>query len=172
MAGVLSARTEAGVGLLSEDRPRQHHYLFAHRELVRIARRFAPGLPELAESGRMGAAMAQTWERIGSQLPAGESLPHEGLKASLHDVGGRSVVLVTLPRPEHGAEAYFVGIVVIGDQLSDYYVLEHSWTTRDEPRTALCKWEDRGHVNLGDGPPAEEYAFLAALQARLGSTDA
>jgi hypothetical protein len=161
---------EAGVGLPSEDRPRQHHYLFAHRDLIAIARRFASGLPELAESGRMDAALAQTWERIGSHLPAGESLPHEGLKASLHNLGGKSVVLVTLPRPEHGAEAYFVGIVVIGDHLSDYYVLEHGWTTLNEPRTALCKWEDHRHVNLGDGPPAEENAFLSALQARLSST--
>ena len=32
----------------------------------------------------------------------------------------------------------------------------------------LCKWEDHGHVNLGDGPPADAAAFLSAVQARLG----
>lgn len=156
------------MGRFSEDRPRQHHYVFAHRELVAIARRFAGNLPELAQSGRMDAALAMTWDRVGSSLPADARLPQAGLEASLHDVDGASVVLVTMPHPEHGAEAYFVAIVVSDGQLSDYFVLEHGWTVRDEPRTVLCKWEDGSHVNLGDGPPAEAHAFLSAVQARLG----
>ena len=155
------------MGKFNEDRPRQHHYLFAHRELPAIARRFAGNLTELAESGRMDTALAMTWDRVGSHLPADARLPHAGLAASLHDVDGTSVVLVTMPAAEHGAEAYFAAIVVSGDQISDYFVLEHGWTTQNEPRTVLCKWEGSTHVNMGDGPPAEAHAFLSAVQARL-----
>ena len=50
-------------------------------------------------------------------LSVGESSPHEGSKASLHGLSGKTVVLATLPHQEHGAEAYFVGIVVVGDHL-------------------------------------------------------
>jgi len=76
-------------------------------------------------------------------------------------------VLVTLPHPEHGAEAYFVAIVVAGKYLVDYFVLEHGWTTEDKPTTVLCKWTDHGHVNLGDGPPAQSGSFLSAVQGHL-----
>ena len=155
------------MGLFSEDRPRQHHYLFAHRELLAIARRFAGSLPELAGSGRMDTALAGAWNQVGSRLPPADRLPHDGLGASLHDLDGKSVVLVKMPHPEHGAEAHFVAVVVAGGQFSDYFVLEHGWTVRDEPRTVLCKWDDRGHVNLGDGPPAEANGFLSAVQAQL-----
>ena len=160
------------MGLFNEDRPRQHHYLFAHRELLRIARRFAGNLPELARSGRLDAALAMSWDQVGSRLPPADGLPYAGLEASLHDVDGTSVVLVTMPRPEHGAEAYFAAIVVAGGHLSDYFVLEHGWTIQDEPRTVLCKWDDRGHVNLGDGPPAEASAFLSAVRTQLTPSDA
>jgi hypothetical protein len=155
------------VGLFNDDRPRQHHYLFAHRELLAIARRFTDRLPELVRSGRMDAALATAWDQVGSHLPPADRLSHAGLEASLHVLDGRSVVLVTMPQPEHGAEAYFAAIVLAGGHLSDYFVLEHGWTTRDEPRTVLCKWDDRGHVNLGDGPPAGANAFLSAVQAQL-----
>lgn len=155
------------MALFREDRPRRHHYLFARRELPAIARRFAGTLPELARSGRMDAALVATWDRVGSRLPAEDRWPQSGLEASLHDADGRSAVLVTMPHPEHGAEAYFAAIVVADGQLSDYFVPEHGWTTEDEPRTVLCKWDDGGHVNFGDGPPPVANAFLSAVQAKL-----
>lgn len=156
------------MGLASDDRPRQHHYIFAHRELLAIARRFAGDLPRGAASGRMTGAVVNLWNQIGSQLPEGESLPSDGLDVSLHDLDGTAVVLVTLPPAKHGAEAHFVGIVVADERLSAYYVLEYGWTMDNEPRTVLCRWDDQTHVNLGDGPPAQADAFLAAIRTRLG----
>jgi hypothetical protein len=153
--------------LFSEDRPRQHHYVFAHRELLAVARRFAGNMPELAQSGRMDAALTATWNRVGDHLPATDRLPPTGLRASLHDGDGSDIVLIVMPLPEHGAEAYFVAVVVAEARLVDYFVLEHGWTTTDEPRTVLCKWEDQNHVNLGDGPPPDANAFLAAVRARI-----
>ena len=115
----------------------------------------------------MDTALAGAWNQVGSRLPPADRLPRAGLGASLYDLDGKSVVLVTMPHPEHGAEAYFAAVVVASGRLSDYFVLEHGWTVRDEPRTVLCKWDDRGHVNLGDGSPAEANGFLSAVQAQL-----
>jgi hypothetical protein len=43
----------------------------------------------------------------------------------LHESDRWRIVLVTMPHPEHGAEAWFVAIMVAGNQLADYFVLEH-----------------------------------------------
>jgi hypothetical protein len=113
------------------------------------------------------------WYRRGlvleKPMPADDRLPADGLAASLHSFQDRDIVLVTMPRAEHAAEAYFVAIVISGGRLTDYYVLEHGWTTEDESRTVMCKWDERGHVNFGDGPPAETDAFLAAVEQLLAS---
>jgi hypothetical protein len=150
--------------LFREDRPRQHHYQFAHRELLGASRRVAASLPGLARSGRLDLVLVQAWSRLGEAMPADSRLPAEGLASSLHSFQDRDIVLVTMPSAEHAAEVHFAAIVISGDRLTDYYVLEHRWTTEDEPRTVMCKWDERGHVNFGDGPPAEAGAFLAAVE--------
>lgn len=132
------------MGLFNNDRPRPHHYQFAHRQLLAVARRFAGTLPELARAGRLDTAFTKTWEAVGDHLPLAGRLSPADLGASLQDVDGRHIVLVTMPHPEHGAEAYFVAIVVASKHLVDYFVLEHGWTTEDKPRTALCKWTTMG----------------------------
>ena len=38
-------------------------------------------------------------------------------EAACTEADGKDIVLVTLPRPEHGAEAYFVAVVMAGDRL-------------------------------------------------------
>lgn len=116
----------------------------------------------------MDAALARAWDHVGDRLPQGDRLPREGLAASLHGAGsGSQVVLVSMPQPAHAAEAYFAAIVVAGGRLVHYFVLEHGWTTQDEPRTVLCEWDERGHVNLGDGPPPDASAFLESLHGHL-----
>jgi hypothetical protein len=157
------------MALFNTDGPRRHHYVFAHRQLLAVARRFAGTFPEMVRSGRLDTALAATWDRVGEGLPPADRLPGAGLTAALDERDGRHIVLVTMPRPEHGAEAYFAAIMVADDQLARYFVLEHGWTERDEPRTVLCEWDDQGrHINFGDGPPAEVNAFLSAVHAQLG----
>jgi hypothetical protein len=155
--------------LFSQDRPRKHHYQFAHRELLTASRRFAANLRSLARSGRLDNVLVQAWSRVGEAMPADGRLPADGLAASFHSFQDRDIVLVTMPRAEHAAEAHFVAIVISGSRLTDYYVLEHGWTTEDEPRTVMCKWDEGGHVNFGDGPRAETSAFLAAVEQLLAS---
>lgn len=153
--------------LVRDDRPRRQHYHFAHRELPGVSRRFAVSLPDLAMSGRLDNALVQTWERVGEAMPPDDRVSSDGLAASLHSFEDRQIVMVTMPRPEHAAEVYFAAIVVSDGQLTDYFVLEHGWTLQDEPRTVMCKWDERGHVNLGDGPPADAGTFLAVVEQIL-----
>ena len=125
--------------------------------LLTVARRFAGGWPELVKSGRMDSALRAIWDHVGGQLPLDDQLSGTGLRARLHEADGKDIVLVTLPRPEHGAEAYFVAVVVAEDRLADYFVLEHGWTPADEPRTVLCKWDDEVRLDpenpgRSDGP--------------------
>jgi hypothetical protein len=157
------------VPLFRDDHPRTQHYRFAHRELLAAARRLAARMPDLARSGRLNDTLARTWDRAGQAVPTAERLPREGLAASLHSVQNREIVLVTMPKAEHAAEAHFVAIVLSDGRLADYYVLEHGWTVRDEPRTVICKWDERGHANLGNGPPADPDAFLDAVEKLVAS---
>jgi len=153
--------------LFKDDRPRTQHHQFAHRALLDASRGFAGNLPDLARSGRMDDAPVRTWDRVGETVPPDDRLPSDGLAATLHSFDAREIVLVMMPTAEHCAEAYFVAIVIAGGHLTDYYVLEHGWTASDEPRTVMCKWDERGHVNLGDGPPADASAFLATVEQLL-----
>jgi hypothetical protein len=160
-------RSEVNVALFNDDHPRTHHYHFAHRELVGASRRFAANIPNLARSGRLDRALVQTWDKAGELLPPEERLPAEGLSGSLHTAADLEIVVVTMPEVKHAAEVYFAAIVISGDELAAYYVLEHGWTTRDEPRTVLCAWDERGHINMGDGPPPEPEAFLTAVEDKI-----
>jgi len=102
---------------LKDDHPRRHHYLFAHRELLGVARRFAGNLTELSAMGRLDDALIRTWDRIGETLPATDRVPHGGLAATMHN-GDRQVLLVTMPPAEHAAEAHLVAIVLNEGQLA------------------------------------------------------
>jgi hypothetical protein len=153
--------------LIGSDKPRTHHYLFAHRELPAIARKVGDRLPSLVETGRMDEALERTWQHVGERLAEADRLPAFGLHATVHDVGSAKVILVAMPSAEHTTEAHFVGIAFPGEEPLRYFVLEHSWTLDDQPSTVLSEWTTDAHVNLGTGPAPVPEAFLAAVSARL-----
>ena len=97
-------------------------------------------------------------------LPTDQRVNVEGLAACrFGDLVGRTTVVVTMPPAEHAAEAHFVGAVIAEDSLLRYITLEHGWNLDDSPRTVLCQWTERGHMNLGDGPPVDRDAFREAV---------
>lgn len=163
-------RQDVGVPKFVDDRPRDHHYVFAHRELPVIARKVGAELVPLARSGRMHEALAATWQAIGERLPEDQRVAGSGLSADVHELSAGTAVLVWLPAVEHAAEAHFAAIVFPRDMTPPrYVVLEHGWTSNDEPRTVLGEWNDRGHVNYGDGPTPDAAGFLAAVDGLLTS---
>lgn len=152
--------------LFLDDRPRPHHYLFAHRALPVAAPGLAPRARSLVLQGRLNDGLLGLWNRVGDDVAPDDRLPGNGLRGALRDAGGTEVVLVTMPRAEHMTEAHFAA-VVLSEPLR-YLVLEHSWTTEDRPCTVLGEWEEGKHLNLGPGPEPTEDAFLAAVAQRLG----
>jgi len=142
------------------DRPRRHHYLFAHRELPSAAFRFGADLVSAARDGRL--TLDTVWVRVGEGLPEPDRLTPEGLSVSCRRLQDRDVLLVTLPAPQAPTEAYFAAIVVPALR---YFTLEDAYRPVDGARyTVLGEWTDAGiHVNHGAGPPPEPEPFLAAI---------
>jgi hypothetical protein len=103
------------------------------------------------------------WTRVGEDLPPEDRVGPEGIEVKKHTSPSQEVVVVALPRPEHGAEAYFVAVVVEPSGSTRYFTLEHSWNLDDSPRTVLCEWVGDQHFNLGTGPDPTEEEFVQAV---------
>lgn len=149
--------------LLVSDRPRDHHYLFAHRELPAVVARFGEDMPAMVNAGRLDEALLQTWHHLGEHLPHDERVDPRGLSSSVHAIPVGEIVLVTMPRAEHITEAHFAAVVVLPEHRPRYLVLEHSWTTEDAPATVVGEWTSERHLNLGEGPAADAEAFLTVV---------
>jgi hypothetical protein len=146
--------------LLATDRPRRHHYEFAHKLLPKVTMRPGVDLTSLVTKGALVPALLHSWDVLGRELNEEDRLPPDGLTAEL--IGG--TLLITLPRAEHAAEAHFVAVAPCEpEQARRFYTLEHSWGFDDQPETVLGEWHAGSHYNLGPGPVATRSGFLAAL---------
>ena len=152
-----------------------HRYMFAHRALPQVVHD-DPGQAQKLLTGPEGPRfLSFLWGRVAERLPAeARDAPH-GLACETHaGPGGRTIVLVTMPPPEHTPEAFFAAAVFTPGPrkllfwrhppTADYLTLELGTTLGGEPRTVLCGWEKNGtHYNMGDGPPPEKEAFLTRV---------
>ena len=152
-----------------DDKPRPHHYEFAHRALPAIA--FSPrvDLAALAEAARLDSALHATWAAAGERCAAADRLPDDGLHAELVEAAGKPAVLVTFPAANHAAEAFFAVIAPVDPPESRRYLtLEFSWdVVSGIPTTVIGEWRAGSHFNLGPGPEAAKSAFLANMQRLL-----
>jgi len=105
------------------------------------------------------SSLLELWNRCQQGRP--ES--HQGLSARLIEEEGRKIGLVTMPAPSKSPEAYFVALV-FEPQPYRYLVLEKSF-----PGTVLGQWNPR--ANLGEGPPPEAEAFLAAVRDAVSNPE-
>jgi hypothetical protein len=153
--------------LFTDDQPRRHHYLFAHRELPGVLRTYASNLVGLARAGRLDHALRSTWTRVGDALPPEDRLPPDGLTAGLRPSSHGDAFLITMPPAVHVTEAHFALVVLTPDQGVRYFVLEHAWHTDDTPYTVLGEWTERAHHNLGEGPAADADLFAAEVERLL-----
>lgn len=156
-------------GMLNQsDRPRVHHYSFAHRLLPGLVLRGRTNFHELASRALLDQLLRAWWQEIGQSLPPDDRLPDDGLGSELANAGNVPVLVVTMPAARHAAEAHFVAVTPHADPDAwRCLTLEHSWTLDDQPATVLGEWTATGHVNYGDGPPPERRAFLTALAGAL-----
>jgi hypothetical protein len=153
-----------------EDRPRRHHYDFAHRTLPAIVRGSKVDLAALAQAGSLDDALAASWRAVGDQLHEADRLRGDGLRGALVELAGGPALLVTFPMAMHAAEAHFALITPLDPPDARRYItLESSWDAMgDQPRTVLGEWTAEGHLNMGDGPSATPEAFLSRVATLLG----
>jgi hypothetical protein len=150
------------------DRPRLHHYRFAHRVLPSIVRNPRIDLRRM-DIEAVNHALLSTWQGYGEELDAGERLQAAGLRAEVVPLGAHTVVLVTMPPAERMTEAHFVAVSYPGGEAPPrYLVLEDSRALDGGRCTVLGEWTDEGHLNLGGGPAPTKDAFLAAVSRLLG----
>jgi hypothetical protein len=154
-----------------DDRPRPHHYEFAHRAFPGIARNPSVDLAALAEARRLDEAMRATWTAIGARRPDEERISADGLHGELVALDSTTALLVTLPTALHAAEAFFVLVAPLEPPASRRYLtLEFSWNPlTGQPTTMLGEWTTVGHLNLGPGPGATRAAFLKRGAEIIGS---
>jgi hypothetical protein len=149
------------------DKPRPHHYQFAHRALPAIALSPKVNLAAFARSGRLNDVLRATWTLAGERLAEPDRLPDEGLHGELADIGGRQGVLVTLPTAHYPAEAHLVLITPLDPSPTRRYLtLEFSRSlVTGQPATVIGEWHAGRHINHGHGPDADRSAFIErALQ--------
>jgi hypothetical protein len=151
------------------DKPRPHHYEFAHRALPRIAFDPRADLAAIAREDRFDAALRATWAAVGERRDATDRLSDDGLAGELVEVAGQPAVLVTFPAANHAAEAFFALVAPLEPHESRRYLtLEFSWNVAtDRPTTVIGEWRAGSHVNLGPGPEAARSTFLARMEAVL-----
>lgn len=154
-----------------DDKPRPHHYEFAHRALPRIVLGPRADLLALAGAGRLGEALSATWAAVGERQAEPDRLPGDGLHAETVDVGGSPGVLVTLPVARHAPEAFFVLVAPLEPAESRRYLtLEFSWNVlTDQPATVVGEWRAGRHYNHGQGPDPAVSAFLGRARELISS---
>jgi hypothetical protein len=152
-----------------DDKPRPHHYEFAHRALPGIAFNPRVDLAGLADAARLDSALRATWSAVGERRGEADRLPDDGLQAELVQVAGETALLVTFPTANHAAEAFFAMIAPLDPPESRRYLtLEFSWNVvTGHPATVIGEWRAGSHLNHGPGPEAAKLTFLARMQGLL-----
>lgn len=158
-------------------RPRDHHYLYAHRLLPQLA--FSAPEKFLAFVERNGSAFLEYfWNECGKQIAEDERIQPEGLSCKIYSLDdGIVAACITLPQPVEMPEAYFAAFVhrPEGDDLLNskqvftrYFTLEYGQRMDGSARTVLCEWNAEGsHLNYGDGPPPQMDLFLNSIESLL-----
>jgi hypothetical protein len=134
-------------------------YVFAHRELPGLLHGRPALVHAMIERGAAwddpGNPITALWNALAGYAGASAE-PHPTL--SVETVGTVPALLVTMPPPLLTTHAHFVAAVPHGPGIL-YITLERSLAGK----TILGAWKaDGGHQNLGEGPPPERGAFLAA----------
>ncbi len=171
-----------------DEKVRNHHYGFAHRELPRLIWKD----PELyvstlfnfnPDANRTLPALRhflyETWETLGNELPPEEKLPPDGLDIVRRNLAnGYQIVVITMPPAVQMAEAQMIAVAYRPERLRRffnkeksvlrYFTLELGITRERTACTRLCEWtRDGAHVNYDEGPPVEIDAFCKALEPLL-----
>lgn len=151
------------------DKPRPHHYEFAHRALPAMAAGLGREIIDVALAGNLDVGLHSTWTMLGKRLSPGNRLPPDGLTGTGVSLEQSDLVVITFPPAERIAEAHFAAVVISRDQTAvRYFTLELSRGESGGIVTSIGEWADGRHVHHGTGPAPDLGAFVAALAELLG----
>lgn len=162
-------------------KPRQHHYIYAHRWLPGRLWQDPEILYGIASGARFAEFLTFIWNLLGERLPLKQRIAGAKIGGEFRRSGSFGVGIVTLPPPTAVTEAYFTALAfgpLPALQFSmdtrqalpaRYFTLEHGFSLPGEtPRTVFGEWTTAGaHYNMGTGPAASPDAFFAAISDLL-----
>lgn len=152
------------------DKPRPHHYTFAHRILPTLFFRNPQQLCEYLTPSFGVDYLKLHWDsisrRIGSETP-----PSTGLACEAHRLeDGTTIIVVTMPSPVAVTEAYYIALVYRTEPaLTRYFTLEFGISFNPSitnPRV-LCEWTGETHNNYGSQNAPDQAAFLKLVIEKL-----
>jgi hypothetical protein len=164
-----------------KERPRCHHYMFAHMALRQVAYSNPLGCLGVLASPNATAFLKDLWQDVDKLCrERGETSTIQPSEFVIYKlcVGKYPCAIVEMPEPWFITGAHFIAILVrkpldqIGPEERDapmmYYTLEKTINFDDDtPQTVLCSWTKEGtHSNFGPEPQPELHAFVKELQRR------
>jgi hypothetical protein len=161
----------AGISVsLMENRPRRHHYDFAHRALPRLILTDWDRIRPTFQDGSAAARLGALWTGVGTRLAENDRLDLSSeLVLTPIKLRRRAGFLIRFPKAAGPAEA---ALAVIPDISAPtrYFVLELGESpVTHQPYWVLAQWvlegNGLGHVNMGSiGPePAADPAAAISL---------
>lgn len=159
---------------LPEDEGPSPHYAFAHYALRQMALSDPLKFLAIVVSPDAGRFMDALLQDVADQCDRQASFDATSVKIHQTLVNSFPCAVIVLPEPQEMTEAFMVAVVVpidmSSEQLPDrdtlkarYFTLEKGFSSSNKPQTVLAEWDMGGHLNYGDGPPANVDAFVAAL---------
>ena len=138
--------------------PRDQHYGFAHRIMVREMMRGKDFLEEVEK--QKARNLRKLWKEAREGARDDKRVSNRGLDYKVYKIDKESTVfIVILPKAEQMAEAHMVGCLLSGDAPPKMiYTLEKS-----DPGNMLCAWTKGKHLNYGAGPKTDVIAFKKAI---------
>lgn len=148
--------------MTSQNRPRFHHYLFAHRVLPQYA--FLPDVDifhVLEEQKEL--FLKKIWALSAEYVDLRECLPFYGFKIYFVKTRPFMGAVIVLPEPKNITEAHMVLFVSRMDRkqpsMVRYFTLEFG---KDRKNTILCELTGGQYVVYGTGPSVNIRKFWEA----------
>ena len=151
------------------ERPRPHHYEFAHRALRFLYESDPDYFIQLYASSSAISFMRVLWGKMCDRLAEhGIEPPGYGVeRASTHvfEAHGIPVVVIEMPTALAPAEAIFVALFKGADGVPHYHTLELGVNVMTgEAMTVACSWSEDMHLNHGEGPEPTFSAYREWLE--------
>lgn len=134
------------------------HYIFAHRILPGLAHS-DPARFKALNAGQFRAL----WAHAAEHATEGDTSGPERLSVEWED----ELLVVTMPPPEEPPEAFFVAVHFPSESEVRYLVLELGADLDGNQTNFLCAWENKTHVQYGDGYSEDREDFLDVVRQHI-----